>query len=284
MKSKNEMRSVWATYLCIAGTALLLWITVQLLIQRAKYYWRLPFFRGLWLTLSERSGWSAMVLIFCCLCAIGVSVWMFATPGYGMTDYWETDSRLRRRRILKKVAAEENIDTLANICREAPLREVREAAGTRRDGLMRPLFEEVAAQRDIRAVDRIRIGSPYREVREAAEAKKEELMRAALASGDLAGIGNMIDHIIECSYMEKSPETDILAEAAAKYPQLVQTYWTRLRQWAHCDDPRSHRDSQPNKLFQYYDCHEDRHKDTVKHLDLTNEEKIARFKPVLPEE
>ena len=203
MKSKNEMRSVWATYLCIAGTALLLWITVQLLIQRAKYYWRLPFFRGLWLTLSERSGWSAMVLIFCCLCAIGVSVWMFATPGYGMTDYWETDNRLRRRRILKKVAAEENIDTLANICREAPLREVREAAGTRRDGLMRPLFEEVAAQRDIRAVDRIRIGSPYREVREAAEAKKEELMRAALASGDLAGIGNMIDHIIECSYMEK---------------------------------------------------------------------------------
>ncbi len=185
------------------------------------------------------------------------------------TEYWQTRSRARIRGVTRKIEKISDPKELFTISSRAPLNEVRNAASERRNAVLREMVE---------------------------------------TGGDPAAIREAADIIIKTGMYDRK-QTDLLAEIAKKYPDIIREYWPQLESWAHTDS-KSHNDEKSGyhtdrtEYYDYFrypdgrtvankngrkrhtdargsysDCHEDRHQDSTLHNDKVNADAIARFKP-----
>ena len=185
------------------------------------------------------------------------------------TEYWRTTRKSRVKRVKKKIETLHDPKELLSIMQYAPLREVKNAAEERRSAILREYLE---------------------------------------SGNDMQAIRDEISDIISYK-MDNKKCTDFLAEAAKKYPDIIQEYWPKLENWAH-QDSKSHTDQKPgihvdrtdyydyfrypdgrtvanrngrqrhtDQRSSYSDCHDDSHQDNTVHTDKANTDKIARFKP-----
>lgn len=151
----------------------------------------------------------------------------------------------------------------------------------------------------------------FPEVKKAAAKRRETLMFDLVEAGDTNAVRKELDRVI-CSYMSPYAQ-EFLARAAKKQPALVQEFWPRLQASAHSDCTnhtdkatgmhvdrtqyydfyrypdgrtvanRGGRKSHTDQRVAYGDCHSDAHTDSKAHTDEAHEEKIARFRPVMPD-
>ena len=168
--------------------------------------------------------------------------------------------------------------------------------------------KKIQSMTDIGKLAQIQRQAPLMEVREAAAARRKELIMALLEQDDLEAVRQEVSNVVQFGMYDKDRTEFLAAAAKKYpqivrefWPRLQS--WAHTDSKSHSDKPggfhtdrtdyydyfrypngrtvankngrRRHTDTRGS----YSDCHEDRHQDSTTHTDKANSEKLERFRP-----
>ena len=168
--------------------------------------------------------------------------------------------------------------------------------------------KKIQSMTDTGQLAQIQRQAPLMEVREAAAARRKELIMALLEQDDLEVIRKEVSDVVQSGMYDKDRTEFLAAAAKKYpqivrefWPRLQS--WAHTDSKSHSDKPggfhtdrtdyydyfrypdgrtvanRNGRKRHTDARGSYSDCHEDRHQDHTSHTDKANREKIERFRP-----
>lgn len=168
--------------------------------------------------------------------------------------------------------------------------------------------KKIQSMTDTGLLAQIQRQAPLMEVREAAAARRKELIMALLEQDDLDAIRREVSYVVQSGMYDKDRTEFLAAAAKKYpeivrefWPRLQS--WAHTDSKSHSDKPggfhtdrtdyydyfrypdgrtvanRNGRKRHTDARGSYSDCHEDRHQDHTSHTDKANPEKIERFRP-----